>query len=114
MADEIKTIEENKVKNAGRVAWGKKLAKMSKELKEAKKNGDKEIKLIKKDIKIDKDTENKLSSHHIEVMIGIGGLLVAVVTLYLQYKKVQQPQAPPQAPPQVQLINPYPYNYNNF
>jgi butyrate kinase len=87
---------ENKLitKNAGRVAWGKKLAKISKELKEKKKLGNKEeIKLIKKDIAIDKDTENKLNLHHIEAMVGIGGLLVAVIALYMQYKnnKIQTP-----------------------
>ncbi len=79
--------EENKSKNPGRVAWGKKLAQMTKELKEKKKQGAREeVKLIKKDISIDKQTENKLNSHHIEVMMAVGGLLVAVIALYLQYK----------------------------
>ncbi len=104
--------DENKVKNAGRVAWGKKLASMSKELKEKKKNGDKEeLKLIKKDIRIDKDSENKLDLHHIEVMIGIGGLLVAVIALYIQYKNNKQNNIIPSD----KQINNNPYlNYNNF
>lgn len=42
--------------------------------------------MIKKDISIDEQTENKLNSHHIEVMVGVGGLLVAVIALYLQYR----------------------------
>ena len=82
-------VEENKpiTKNPGRVAWGKKLAKMSKDLKDKKKAGNtEEIKLLKNDIKIDKSTENKLDLHHIEVMVGVGGLLVAAVALYFQFK----------------------------
>jgi hypothetical protein len=113
--------EENKpiTKNPVRVAWGKQLAKMSKELKEKKKKGDnEEIKLIKRDIKIDRQTENKLNLHHIEVMVGIGGLLVAIFALYMQYKNknnqllnnnellTNNNQIPP---------NNDPYNYyNNF
>ena len=60
-------IEENKStpKNPGRVAWGRKLAKMSKELKEKKAGNTEELKLIKKDIKTDKSTENNLDLHHI-------------------------------------------------
>jgi hypothetical protein len=77
--------EEPKIKNPGRVAWGKKLAKMSKELKEKKKNA--EMELIQKDIVIDQKVESKLNLHHIEVMIGIGGLLVAAIALYVQCKK---------------------------
>ena len=65
---------EEKSKHPGRVAWGKKLAQISKELKEKKKQSTVE-ELIKKDISIDKQTENKLNSHHVEVMIGVGGLL---------------------------------------
>jgi hypothetical protein len=112
-------VEEKPKKSAGRVAWGKKLAKMSKELKEAKKNGDNEIKLINKDIKIDRDTKNKLNSHHIEVMIGIGGLLVAIIALYLQYKNKQPVVINNNPQPQVynnpQLYDNNPFNYvNNF
>ena len=46
-------VEENKpiTKNPGRVAWDKKLAKMSKELKDKMKAGNtEEIKLLKNDI----------------------------------------------------------------
>lgn len=115
MSEENKTVH---IKHPGRVEGGKrsaamrKLTKLSEDQKEKKRNGDKEIKLIKKDIKIDTDTESKLNSYRIEVLIGIGGLLVAVGALYLQYKnsvKVQQAQVIPQ-----QSINPYPLNYNNF
>ncbi len=81
-------MEENKTeekpKNAGRVAWGKKLALVSKQLKEAK---NKEIKLIKTDIQIDKETKQTLDYH---LFIGFGGFAVALIALYLQYKK--QPQ----------------------
>lgn len=107
---------ENKVitKNAGRVAWGKKLAKMSKELKEKKKLDNKdEIKLIKKDISIDKETANKLNLHHIEVMIGIGGLLVAVIALYMQYKNNIKQQVINYKEPQI-INTPSVYNYKDF
>ena len=58
---------------------------MSTDLKEKKKTGNsEEIKLIKKDIEIDKSTENKLDLHHIEVMVQVGGLLVAAIALYFQ------------------------------
>ena len=109
-------IEESKSipKNPGRVAWGKKLAKMSKELKEKKKAGStEEIKLIKKDIKIDKATENKLDLHHIEVMVGVGGLLVAAIALYFQYKNNNKQTIQQQIPHQPINSNPY-YSYNNF
>ena len=55
-------IKENKstLKNPGRVAWGRELAKMSKELKEKKKAGNtEEIKLIKKILKL--ITQQKIS-----------------------------------------------------
>jgi len=117
----IITNDKHKIKNPGRVAWGKKLAKMSKELKDSKFNNKKEIKLIKKDIAIDKETESKLNLHHIEVMIGIGGLLVAVYTLYLQYKNNKIPvnnnnQTPVISNNQVPVINnnQCPYNYRDF
>lgn len=82
-------VENTPTKNPGRVAWGKKLAQMSKDLKAKKKN--EEINLIETDIKIDKQTEAKLNLHHIEMLIGIGGLAVAVIALYFQYKQTQKP-----------------------
>ena len=36
--------------------------------------------------KIDKSTENKLDLHHIEVMIGVSGLLVTAIALHFQFK----------------------------
>lgn len=113
MSENNNNVEESKtiIKNPGRVAWGKKLAKMSKELKEKKKAGKtEEIKLIKKDINIDKQIDNKV--YNVEIMIGVGGLLVAIVALYLQYKNnnvVQQVNHSQQ-----QNVNPYLYNCNNF
>jgi hypothetical protein len=83
-------------KNPGRVAWGKKLAMMSKELKEKKKaqhapprpsKGQIE-ELLQKDIKIDTETKSMLDLHRIEVLVGIGGLALAAVALYLNYKSV--------------------------
>jgi hypothetical protein len=87
-------------KNPGRVAWGKKLAMMSKELKEKKKaqlgpsrteprpsKGQIE-ELLQKDIKIDTETKSTLDLHRIEVLVGIGGLALAAVALYLNYKSV--------------------------
>src|SRR5882757_6639358 len=91
------TIPEIKQKNPGRVAWGKKLAKVSKELKIAKKKGETDIgvkNLIKKDIKIDKETKKSIDYQHIEMLFGFGGLAIAIITLYFQYKSmnVQHPQ----------------------
>lgn len=88
------------IKNPGRVAWGKKLARMSKELKEKKKarhvpsarqseivkSSEKIEELIQKDIKIDVETKSTLDLHRIEVIVGIGGLIVAAAALYLNYK----------------------------
>jgi hypothetical protein len=92
-------------KNPGRVAWGKKLARMSKELKEKKKaqlgpgrtepsrteprpsKGQIE-ELLQKDIKIDTETKSTLDLHRVEVLVGIGGLALAAVALYLNYKSV--------------------------
>ena len=60
---------------------------MSKELKERKKaDNTGELKLINKDIKIDKSTENKSNLHHIVVMVGVGGLLIAAIALYFSFK----------------------------
>ena len=60
---------------------------MSKELKEKKKAGNtEEIKLIKKDVKINKSTENKICLHHIEVMVGVGGLLIAAIKFCNKFK----------------------------
>jgi hypothetical protein len=82
-------------KNPGRVAWGKKLAMMSKELKEKKKgsnqtkiklNDEKIEELLQKDIKTDTETKSTLDLHRIEVLVGIGGLALAAVALYLNYK----------------------------
>jgi hypothetical protein len=84
-------------KNPGRVAWGKKLAMMSKELKEKKKgsnqtkiklNDEKIEELLQKDIKIDTETKSTLDLHRIQVLVGIGGLIVAAAALYLNYKSV--------------------------
>ena len=60
---------------------------MSKDLKEKKKTGNtEETKLLKRDIKVDKSTENKLDLHHIQVLVGVRGLLVAEIALYFQLK----------------------------
>ena len=91
---------------------GRKLAKMSKELKEKKSGNTEELKLIKKDIKIDKSTDNKLDLHHIEVMVGVGGLLIAAIALYFQFKNNNK-QIILQIPQQPINNNPY-YSYNNF
>jgi hypothetical protein len=104
MADDLVQIEPSEhVKNPGRVAWGKKLARMSKELKEKKKaqhgpsrteprpskpNDGQIEELIQKDIKIDTETKSTLDLHRIEVIVGIGGLIVAAAALYLNYKSV--------------------------
>ena len=67
-------IKENKsiTKNPGRIAWGRKLFKMLKDLKEKEKaDNTEEINLLKNDIEINKETKNKLDLHHIEVMIGV-------------------------------------------
>ena len=90
------------IKNPGRVAWGKKLARMSREIKEEKKastarrrrtrsvpnqaSDEKIEQLIQKDIKIDTETKSNLDLHRIEVLVGIGGLALAAVALYLNYK----------------------------
>jgi hypothetical protein len=112
-------------KNPGRVAWGKKLAMMSKELKEKKKgsnqtkiklNDEKIEELLQKDIKIDTETKSNLDLHRIEVLVGIGGLALAAVALYLNYKSVQSSclflpdRAPPPNPPQTQSC----YDPRNF
>ena len=104
-------VEENKY--PGRVAWGKKLAKMSKDLKDKKKAGNtEEIKLLKNDIKIDKETKTKLDLHHIEVMVGVDGLLVTAIALYFQFKNNNK-QIIQQIPQQLINNNPY-YDFNNF
>ena len=90
------------VKNPGRVAWGKKLALMSRESKAEKKastarrrrtrsvpnqaSDEKIEELLQKDIKIDTETKSNLDLHRIEVLVGIGGLALAAVALYLNYK----------------------------
>ena len=85
---------------------------MAKDLKEKKKAGNtEEIKLLKKDIKIDKSTENKLHLHHIEDMVGVGGLLVAAIALYFQFKNNNKQQQIRQQP--ISNNNLY-YNFNNF
>ena len=87
---------------------------MSKDLKEKKKAGNtEEIKLLKNDIKIDKEIKIKLDLHHIEVMVGFGGLLVAAIALYFQFKNNNKQiiQQIPQKP--ISNNNPY-YNFNNF
>ena len=85
---------------------------MAKDLKEKKKAGNtEEIKLLKKDIKIDKSTENKLNLHHIEDMVGVGGLLVAAIALYFQFKNNNKQQQIRQQP--ISNNNLY-YNFNNF
>ena len=107
-------IEANKLtpKNPGRVAYGRKLATMSKELKEKKAGNTEELKFLKKDIKIDKSTKNKLNLHHIEVMVGVGGLLITAIALYFQFKNNNE-QIIPQIPQQPINNNPY-YSYNDF
>jgi hypothetical protein len=98
------------VKNPGRVAWGKKLALMSRESKAEKKastarrrrtrsvpnqaSDEKIEQLIQKDIKIDSETKSMLNLHRIEVIVGIaagiatgiGGLVFVIHTLYSNYK----------------------------
>jgi hypothetical protein len=72
---------------------------MSKELKEKKKaqhapprprpskpNDGQIEELIQKDIKIDTETKSTLDLHRVEVIVGIGGLIVAAAALYLNYK----------------------------
>jgi len=94
-------MEENKIevkpKNPGRVAWGKKLALVSKQLKEAK---NKQIHLIEKDIKIDKETKQTIDYNNIQMWLGLGGLAVGIFALYLQYK--------PKVEPQITYVNPRP------
>jgi hypothetical protein len=101
------------VKNPGRVAWGKKLARMSKELKEKKKaqhapprprpskpNDGQIEELIQKDIKIDTETKSTLDLHRIEVIVGIGGLILAAGALYLNYKQSNNSVKPQPSPVQ--------------
>jgi hypothetical protein len=96
MADDNSSAEH--IKNPGRVAWGRKLARMSRESKAEKKaklsgpvrsskqNDEKIEKLIQKNINIDTETKSMLDLHRIEVIVGIlagdGGL----IALYLNYK----------------------------
>ena len=90
------------IKNPGRVAWGKKLARMSREIKEEKKastarrrrtrsvpnqaSDEKIEQLIRKDIKIDAETKSTLDLHRIEVIVGIAAGIGGLIALYLNYK----------------------------
>ena len=102
--DQLKPVEH--IKNPGRVAWGKKLARMSREIKEEKKastarrrrtrsvpnqaSDEKIEQLIQKDIKIDSETKSMLNLHRIEVIVGIAaGIATGIgglIALYLNYK----------------------------
>jgi hypothetical protein len=90
------------IKNPGRVAWGKKLARMSRESKAEKKastarrrrtrsvpnqaSDEKIEQLIQKDIKIDSETKSMLNLHRIEVIVGIAAGIGGLIALYLNYK----------------------------
>jgi hypothetical protein len=90
------------IKNPGRVAWGKKLARMSRESKAEKKastarrrrtrsvpnqaSDEKIEQLIQKDIKIDSETKSMLNLHRIEVIVGIAAGVGGLIALYLNYK----------------------------
>ena len=84
MEDNKVTVEQNKVtstkpKNPGRVAWGKKLAQMSKANKRAKKEGKPRTitQGIEEDIKIDKQTNKMLALQGYQMWIGFGAVIIA-------------------------------------
>jgi L-lactate utilization protein LutC len=95
-------MAEVKAKNPGRVEWGKKLARMSKELKEKKKaqlsdvrsSEDQIEELIQKDIKIDTETKSELDLHRVEVGIAFAGLVIAGAALYFTWKSKLEPGRP--------------------
>jgi hypothetical protein len=104
MADDQTTQQSTveHIKNPGRVAWGKKLARMSRESKAEKKastarrrrtrsvpnqaSDEKIEELIQKDIKIDSETKSMLNLHRIEVIVGIAAGIGGLIALYLNYK----------------------------
>jgi hypothetical protein len=115
MADDTSSIDSRKhIKNPGRVEWGKKLARMSKEMKEKKKaqhaptarqseivkSSEKIEELIQKDIKIDTETKSTLDLHRIEVIVGIVGVVLAAGALYLNYKQSNNSVKPQPSPVQ--------------
>jgi hypothetical protein len=81
-------VTSTKPKNPGRVAWGKKLAQMSKANKKAKKEGKpRTIKEdIEEDIKIDKQTNKMLALQGYQMWIGFGAVVIAGIALYYQMK----------------------------
>jgi hypothetical protein len=90
-------MAEVKAKNPGRVEWGKKLARMSKELKEKKKaqlSDEKIEELLQKDIKIDTETKSELDLHRVEVGIAFVGLVIAGAALYFTWKSKLEPGRP--------------------
>jgi L-lactate utilization protein LutC len=127
-------MAEVKAKNPGRVEWGKKLARMSKELKEKKKaqlsdvrsSEDQIEELIQKDIKIDTETKSELDLHRVEVGIAFAGLVIAGAALYFTWKSklelsslegskiVDQPKLEPSKPFQVRAIRPSQFLKNIF
>ena len=61
--------------------------KEKKKARHAPKLSDEKIEeLLQKDIKIDTETKSNLDLHRVEVLVGIGGLALAAVALYLNYK----------------------------
>ena len=67
------TVTTDKLKNPGRQEWGRKLGKMSKELK------------LKKQVM----EEPVKSGFHIEYILGIAGVLIGLAALYYQKKSYE-------------------------
>jgi hypothetical protein len=86
------TVTTDKPKNPGRQEWGRKLGKMSKELKLKKQVTD-----MCKSIETTREEPPK-SSFHIEYVFGIAGVFIGLAALYYQKKSyesvvVEQPNA---------------------
>ena len=72
------TVTTDKPKNQGRQEWGRKLGKMSKELK-----------LKKQVIDISKAAEGTKSIFRVEYLLGLAGLVIGLGALYYQKKSYE-------------------------
>ena len=91
-------ITSTKPKNPGRVAWGKKLAQMSKANKKTKKEGKPRTitQGIEEDIKIDKQTNKMLALQGYQMWIGFMAVIIAGFALYYQMQSANhQIKSPP-------------------